>query len=95
MESRRSKRSATLRKTLLPATAWATDCGDTVRAIPEDSEVEAYRQGRLSAFQIRQLLGHTTRWDTEDFLSAHGAWPGTTDEEARDDSRRLSALLSA
>ena len=77
------------------ASAWAEDHGDTARAILEDSAVEAYRQGRLSAFQIRQLLGHASRWDTEDFLSAHGAWPGTTEEEARDDSRRLSALLHA
>lgn len=74
-------------------TAWAAERDDAARAILEDSAVEAYRQQRLSAFQIRQLLGHESRWETEDFLAARGAWPGTTEEEAREDSRRLSALL--
>ncbi len=73
--------------------AWAEERDDMARVILEDSAVEACRQGRLSAFQIRQLLGHASHCDTEDFLSAHGAWPGTTEEEAREDSRRLSELL--
>jgi hypothetical protein len=77
------------------APAWKSEGEDVARAILEDSAVEAYRQGRLSAFQIRQLLGHASRWETEDFLSAHGAWPGLTEDEAREDSRRLSELLRA
>jgi hypothetical protein len=43
--------------------------------------VEGYRSGKLSAFQVRQMLGHESRWETEDFLSAHGVWPGTSVEE--------------
>ncbi len=56
--------------------------------------VEAYRQGILSAAEVRVLLGHDSRWETEDFLSAHDAWPGTTAEQAGEDGRNLNELLS-
>ena len=72
------------------ASAWTGDRDAMARAILEDSAVEVCRQGRLSAFQIRKLPGYASRRDTEDFLSTHGARPGTTEEEARRDSRRLN-----
>ena len=55
--------------------------------------VEAYRQGMLSAAEIRILLGHESRWETEEFLAAHDAWPGTTATDVSEDGRRLTALL--
>lgn len=64
------------------------------RAMLEAFAVEGYREGRLSAKQVRLLLGHDSRWKTEDFLSAHNVWPGLTVEEVAEDSRQLSALLS-
>jgi Uncharacterised protein family (UPF0175) len=63
------------------------------RAMLEAFAGEGYREGRMSAKQVRILLGHDSRWETEDFLSAHGAWPGLRVEEAVEDSRSLSALL--
>lgn len=63
------------------------------QALLEAFSVEGYREGRMSAKQVRLLLGHDSRWETEDFLSAHGAWPGLTVEEATEDSRRLGTLL--
>jgi len=65
------------------------------RVLLEGFAVEAYRQGILSAAQVRVLMGHESRWETEDFLSAHDAWPGTTMEQVTEDGRQLSALLSA
>lgn len=56
--------------------------------------VEAYREGILSAAEVRVLLGHESRWETEDFLAAHEAWPGSTAEEVAADGSRLQALLS-
>lgn len=56
--------------------------------------VEGYRSGTLSVKQVRLLLGHDSRWETEDFLAAHGVWPGLTAEEVAEDGRRLNALLS-
>jgi hypothetical protein len=64
------------------------------RAIIEAFAVEGYRSGTLSAKQVRLLLGHDSRWATEDFLSAHEAWPGTTAKEAAEDGRKLNALLN-
>jgi hypothetical protein len=64
------------------------------RAILEGFAVEEYRQGNLSAAEVRVLLGHDSRWETEDFLSAHDAWPGTTAEQVAEDGRKLNALLS-
>ncbi len=75
----------------------ATYLGIEALALPqamlEAFAVEGYRMGRMSAKQVRLLLGHDSRWDTENFLSAHSAWPGLTVEETADDSRRLDALL--
>ncbi len=43
------------------------------RTALEALAVEGYRGGALTTKQVRLLLGHLSRWETEDFLSAHGA----------------------
>jgi hypothetical protein len=63
------------------------------RTVLEALAVEGYRSGSLTTKQVRELLGHASRFETEDFLSAHGAWPGITADEAAADSRALSELL--
>lgn len=63
------------------ATCWQRQDGDLARTVLEDFAVKSYRQGRLSLAQVRQLLGHASRWETEAFLSDHEAWPGTTVED--------------
>jgi hypothetical protein len=60
----------------------------------ESLAVEGYRSGRISAFQVRQMLGHESRWETEDFLAAHGVWPGTTVEDLEAELRSLEKLRS-
>lgn len=67
--------------------------GTLTRTALEAIAVEGYRGGALTTRQVRLLLGHASRWETEDFLSAHGVWPGTTPIEAAEDSRALSELL--
>jgi len=62
------------------------------RTVLEDFAVESYRQGRLTAFHIRQLLGHESRWETRDFLSAHGAWAGPSAEEVLADAETAAAF---
>ena len=44
---------------------------DPARAALEAWGLEAYRQRRLSAFQLRSLLGIPSRWDLECFLKEH------------------------
>jgi len=67
----------------------AENSADIPRLALEALAVEGYRTGRLSAYEVRQLLGHESRWETETFLSAHNAWPGTTVEDIQEDIRTL------
>ncbi len=39
----------------------------------EDAAVEAYRQGKLTAMQVRVLLGHESRRETQEVLASHDA----------------------
>jgi hypothetical protein len=63
------------------------------RAIIENMASQAYRRGILSSREVSLLLGHESRWETEDFLSSHDAWPALTSEEAAEDSKALSRLM--
>jgi hypothetical protein len=67
--------------------------GNLTGTVLECFVVEAYRQTLLSAAQVGRLLGHSSRWETEQFLSAHEAWPGLTVEEAAEDARTLADIL--
>ncbi len=62
------------------------------RAVVEGFAVESYRSGNLSCAEIGELLGHTSRWDTEQFLAQHGAWPDPSEAEITEDLDKLSAL---
>ena len=66
--------------------------GGLGRAVLEGFAVEAFRGGRLSAFQVRSLLGHGSRWETQAFLSAHEAWPGLTADEVLSDAATGAAF---
>lgn len=63
------------------AASLADGTGDPARLAMEALAVEGYRQRRLSAFEVGRMLGHNSRWETEDFLAAHGTWPGLTVED--------------
>ncbi len=63
------------------------------RILLEGFAVETYRQGILSAAEVSALMGHDSRWETEDFLSAHGSWPGTTAAQVAEDGEKLNKLL--
>ena len=68
---------------------------DLPSATLESLAVEGYRSGRLSCGQVGEMLGHATRWESEDFLAAHGAWPGTTVGELESDLATLDRLRRA
>jgi hypothetical protein len=73
----------------------APDLGAISRVIVENMAAQAYRSGTLSSREVSVLLGHGSRWETEDFLAAHDAWPGLTAEEAAEDARTLSSLMAS
>lgn len=60
----------------------------------DGSAVEAHRQAMLSVADVRVLMGHQSRWETEDFLATHEACPGTTAAEVTKDRRQLKELLA-
>ncbi|WP_020504839.1 UPF0175 family protein [Lamprocystis purpurea] len=64
-------------------------CADVPRAVLEGFAVESYRTGTLSRAEIGDLLGHTSRWDTQAFLAEHQAWPVPTLEEVTSDIASL------
>ena len=66
--------------------------GKVSRAVIEGFAVEAYRSGTLSCAEVRELRGHASRWETEDFLAKHDAWPDPSMEEIEADMRNLAAL---
>jgi hypothetical protein len=65
---------------------------DLPRATLESLAVEGYRNGRLSCAQVGEMLGHTSRVESEEFLAGHGAWPGTTVEEFQSDLAALDRV---
>jgi len=73
------------------APALQESFGEMSRAMIESFAVEGYRSGRISAFTAGQLLGHGSRWETQEFLADHNAWPGQTVAEL---DRELDGLAS-
>jgi hypothetical protein len=67
---------------------------DLPRRMLEAFALEGYREGTLTKKQVRLMLGHDSRWETEEFLTAHGLWPCLVSTDVAEDGRRLNALLS-
>ncbi|MCF7676357.1 MAG: UPF0175 family protein [Akkermansiaceae bacterium] len=59
------------------------------RAALEALAATAYGRGVLSLEQVRRLLGLDSRWDAQEVLSAHGAWPGMTVNDLEADLETL------
>ena len=68
---------------------------DTPRAFLEAFALEGYRSHRLTAHHVRQLLGHASRQETEQFLSRHEALPGLSAEDVLRDAATAQAARAA
>ena len=68
--------------------------GDLSRLALETLAVEGYKRNALSEYQVRKLLGHASRMETDAFLKAHEAWlPLTVADvagEVKEARRRLA-----
>ena len=53
------------------ASALLSPGQDPARAALEAIGLEAYRQRRISAYQLRTMLGLPSRWDLDAFLKQH------------------------
>ena len=47
---------------------------DPARAALEAIAIEAYREHRLTGYQLRQLLGIPSRYEMDGFLKQHQVW---------------------
>jgi len=65
---------------------------DVPRRVLEAVAAEAYRTGALTAYQVGQLLGHASRWETEAFLKRVQAYLHYTEADLEHD---LAALREA
>ena len=65
---------------------------DVPRRVLEAVAAEAYRSDALTAFQVGELLGHGSRWETESFLKRVQAYLHYTEDDLE---RDLAALRAA
>lgn len=70
--------------------AWGRDLGC---AVLEALAIEGYRTDKLSLYQVRVLLGHESRWETEAWLGSRGVHMNYTLEDLEEDRRTLDRLL--
>ncbi len=64
---------------------------DVPRRVLEATAAEAYRTGVLTSFQVGQLLGHGSRWETEAFLKRVQAYLQYTESDLERDLASLQA----
>lgn len=72
---------------------------DPARAALEAWGLEAYRQRRLSGYQLRILLGMSSRWELDGFLKEHRVEKYTVEDFEKDwatiqDSRKKHTIDS-
>lgn len=69
------------------------NCPDNVsQQFREALAVQKYRTREFTAFQVGEMLGHTSRWETDAFLKKHHCY-GYTEEDFEKDGRTLDRLL--
>jgi len=64
---------------------------DIPRRVLEAVAAEAYRSSALTTFQVGELLGHGSRWETESFLKRVQAYLHYTEEDLERDLATLRA----
>ncbi len=69
---------------------------DLPRDVLEAYALEGYKSGRLSAYQVQEILGLETPMEVDGFLKSHGVYLDYTEEDLQQDlatSRRISSQL--
>jgi Uncharacterised protein family (UPF0175) len=67
---------------------------DPARAVLEDALVQAYRENRISGYQLMTALGIETRYELDGFLKARQVWIEYPLEELRADRAAMERTLS-
>ena len=67
--------------------------GDLARDLLESYALEGYKSGKLTAYQMQELLGLETSMEVDAFLKAHGVPLEMTLEDLEEGRKSLDALL--
>jgi len=80
----------------IPDTVVATlpsQNGDLARDLLESYALEGYKSGKLTAYQVQELLGLETRMEVDAFLKAHRVPLEITLEDLEEGRKSLDHLL--
>ncbi len=66
--------------------------GNVSRQFTEALAVQKYRIREFTAFQVGELLGHASRWETDVFLKKHHCH-GYTEDDFEQDGKTLDELF--
>jgi len=73
------------------ARQFAAEPGGITRVALEALAVEGVRSGKLTAYQARQMLGISSRYEMDGFLKAHGVLlPITVEQVVRDSETAIA-----
>lgn len=75
------------------AVILSTQNGDFAREVLEGYALEGYRSGKLTAYQVQELLGFETGMEVDEFLNQHNIPPEMTLEDLEEGRKALDALL--
>ena len=63
------------------------------RSAIEALALEGYRSGKLSRFEVQKIVGFDNRWDTEEWLAAHGATLNYSIADLHADHKTLNDIM--
>lgn len=67
--------------------------GDLARDLLESYALEGYKSGKLTAYQVQELLGFETRMEVDAFLKTHDVPLDMTLDDLEEGRKSLDALL--
>lgn len=69
--------------------------GNISRRVLELIAADHYRQGRIGAAEVRQMLNFSSRWETYEFLKREKAYLPYTEDDLEQDVQNIRSVLSA
>lgn len=76
----------------IPDELSAAKFGDPSRVALEALAAKAYEMNIFSLEQVRNMLELPSRWETQEVLSRHRVWPGTTVNDVLADMDALESM---
>jgi hypothetical protein len=77
------------------ASRFATTQAELGRCVLEGLALLGFNQGSLTAFEVGRMLGHHSRWETDDFLKSHHARPDHDADEIECELLAAESLLAS